>query len=175
MKSLTFLLLLTSLTLSGQTDKYKDWVLTQRLPKWTIRAVLDLKINENYQISDYINPFYLEADFNGDNELDIAITINQRGTNKKGIVIIHKKINNFFVLGAGVKFGNGGDDFNWMDIWKVNRSLVVNELTYDNVSEITGSKELKIKHPGLDVEKSESAGGLIYWDGEKYKWVQTSD
>lgn len=154
MKILFNLLLLFSLTVYGQDEGYKDWILTQRLPTWSIQKFNDLKISDNYKISDYINPFYLEADFNGDNKLDIAITVIEKQTNKKGIVIIHNLTDKYFILGSGVKIGNGGDDFNWMDIWKVDRK--------DNKT-------------GLHVGKSESASGLIAWDGEKYIWTQRGD
>jgi len=175
MRILTILLFLTYLTANGQTDEYKYWVLTQRLPNWAILRLNDLKIDDNYKISDYMNPFYLEADFNGDKKLDIAFTIIEKDSHKKGFIIIHQDTNDYFVIGAGKDFGNGGDDFNWMDIWKLHRELQAHELTYKEDGDIDDSKDLLIKSTGITVEKSESASGLIYWDGEKYKWAQTSD
>ena len=58
MKKLTLILLLTCSILNGQSDNYKDWILTQRLPKWSILKFNELKINDwNYQVSnnyDYV-------------------------------------------------------------------------------------------------------------------------
>lgn len=62
-----------------------------------------------------------------------------------------------------------------MDIWKVHRKLNASEMTFNDDSEVEGSKQIKLKSPGINVEKSESAGGLIYWDGQGYRWAQTSD
>lgn len=175
MRILTILLFLTYLTANGQTDEYKYWVLTQRLPNWAILRLNDLKIDDNYKISDYMNPFYLEADFDGDNKLDIAITIIEKNSNKKGFMIIHQNTNDYFIIGAGKDFGNGGDDFKWMDIWKLDRGKQAHELTYSDKGDIDDSKIILLKGDGIRVEKSESASGLIYWNGEIYKWAQTSD
>jgi hypothetical protein len=175
MKILLNLLLLFSISLYGQDESYKDWVMTQRLPNWSILKLNDLKISDRYKISDYMNPFYLEADFNGDNKLDIVITVIEKNSKKKGFIIIHQNTNDYFIIGAGTKFGNGGDDFTWMDIWKLHRDLQAHELTFKENGDIDDSKDLLLKSTAITVEKSESASGLIYWDGEKYKWAQTSD
>ena len=175
MRILTILLFLTHLTVNSQTDKYKYWVLTQRLPNWTILKLNDLKIDDDYKISDYMNPFYLEADFNGDNKLDIAITIIEKNSNKKGFIIIHQSTNDYFVIGAGKYFGNGGDDFKWMDIWKLHRDKKAHELTYLENGDVDDSKVIQLKGVGIKVAKSESASGIIYWDGDIYKWAQTGD
>lgn len=165
------------LTLStyGQTPETNEWILRQKLPDWFNFSFNKLKLNSSYKISDYINPFYLEADFNGDNTLDIAVAIEQKETNKKGFVVLHAGREDFFIIGAGNPFGNGGDNFNWMDIWKVYRNQGEQELTYNADSEIEGSRAVRLKNTGIYVEKSESAGGLIYWDSYQYVWNQAGD
>lgn len=175
MRILTIFLFLTYLTANCQTDEYKYWVLTQKLPSWTILELNNLEINDNYKISDYMNPFYLEADFNGDDKLDIVITIIEKNSDKKGFIILHQNTNDYFIIGAGRDFGNGGDDFKWIDIWKLHREKQAHELTYLENGDIDDSKEIQLKGVGIRVEKSESASGLIYWNGDGYSWAQTSD
>lgn len=112
MRVLIIFTFLTCLTVQGQTDQYKDWILNQKLPDWTIHSIRDLDLSKTYKISDFINPFYLEADFNGDGQLDIAVSVEQLVTKKIGIIVIHNSTSDYFVFGAGAKFGNGGDNFN---------------------------------------------------------------
>jgi hypothetical protein len=57
-------------------------------------------------------------------------------------------------IGMGHPFGNGGDDFGWLDIWRI---------------------EATAKGDQLVVEKSESASGVVIWDGRRYRWTQLSD
>ena len=38
-------------------------------------------------------------------------------TGKTGIIIMHSQTNDYYILVAGTEFGNGGDDFNWIDKW----------------------------------------------------------
>lgn len=159
----------------GQTNKYGDWLLQQRLPDRALQAFKQHGLNGKYKFSNFINPFYLEADFNGDRRLDIAVAIEDTATKKKGFIIFHGASGEYFIFGAGASFGNGGDDFKWMDIWKVNRNQAGHDLTFDSNSERSGSQKAILKNPGIDVIKSESAAGLIYWDGSKYKWAQAGD
>ena len=151
---LSSIFLLFSLTLFGQDEGYNDWILTQRLPTWSALTLQELRLSDNYTISDHINPFYLEADFDGSNKRDIAIAVIEKISNKTGIVIIHQETGQYFIIGAGVETGNGGDDFSWMDIWKV---------------------DMENDKPGLHVEQSESASALIYWSGSQYIWTQRGD
>jgi hypothetical protein len=58
------------------------------------------------------------------------------------------------MLGGGRAFGNGGDDFTWLDIWRA---------------------EPARGHDQLFVEKSEPASGAITWDGRSYRWTQLAD
>ena len=176
MKKYLPIIIILSLGLShliyGQTDQY---ILLNRLPHWADEHLYKAKFHDDYKLSAFINPFYLEADFNGDGNIDIAITIENKASGKKGFVFLHNSTNQHFYIGAGTKFDNGGDDFRWMDIWKVHRNLDAHKLTYKEDGDIDDSKPLKLKNVGIDVIKSESAGGIIYWDGQTYKWSQTSD
>lgn len=178
MKNITISLFLVSSLFSpgalAQTGDYNLWLLQQRLPDWTEELLSDDKFKIDYHLSTFINPFYLEADFNADGNLDIVVAIERKKDGKKGFLILHGQTKQAFQIGAGIKFDNGGDDFNWMDIWKIHRNLNAHRLTFKD-GDIDGSETLKLKSAGIDVLKSESAGGLIYWDGGSYKWAQTRD
>ncbi|MCC6987492.1 MAG: hypothetical protein IT181_00750 [Acidobacteria bacterium] len=70
-----------------------------------------------------------------------------------------------FILGAGTEFGSGGDDFEWMDVWSVDKAP----------REESGKPEAGIVAEVLDLVKSESASGWVGFDGQRYVWVQGSD
>jgi hypothetical protein len=166
--------ILLSVSTFGQTIDNNEWLLQLKLPDWTISTYKKLNLDTIYKFSDYINPFYLEADFNGDNNLDIAITVEQKKTKYKGIMIFHGSSENYFVFGTDTN-SIGGDNFDWIDVWKVYRDTIVNELTLDANNNIKYAPPIKIIGQGLLIEQSEKAGGIIYWDGKQYKWAQTSD
>ena len=155
-------------TVWGQQDEANTWLLQQKLPDWTTTTLKKLKLDSLYKLSDFINPFYIEADFDGDNKSDIAVATEQTKTKKKGIIILHRATGRYFVLGAGNNFGNGGDNFDWMDIWKVYTDKKISP----GVGEI---KPMDLKVNGIYIAKSESSGGVIFWTGNKYKWYQHGD
>ena len=113
-----------------------------------------------------MNPFYLRGDFNGDGKPDIAVLVGNKRSSKFGIAICHGGKNEVFLVGAGTDFGNGGDDFSWIDVWQV----------YPKPPAAASARaQAKLTGEGVLVEKSESGGGLIYWDGKSYKWQQHGD
>ena len=98
----------------------------------------------------------------GDGQMDVALLIRHKVTRKVGIVFVHHATGAVYVVGAGTPLGNGGDDFSWLGAWHLDEGQAL------------------LKVPGargevLYVEKPESAGGLIYWDGRSYQWVQWGD
>jgi len=84
----------------------------------------------------------------------VALLIKEKTTAKVGIAIIDAGESKIDIVGAGKSFGNGGDDFCWMDAWSLRHSGKVDRLY---------------------VAKSEAASAVIYWDGSKYNWQQESD
>lgn len=151
--------------LIAQMDATKQYLLEQSLPDGCRELMLSSKVAAHYQISDRLNPFYLEADFNGDQKTDAAVLIQDKILRKIGIMVIHGGSNNYFVAGAGRELGNGGDDWSWIDIWRVYRARPDDKI----------SKKVKFSGNGIWVEKSESASAIIYWDGKQYRWQQAGD
>jgi hypothetical protein len=103
-----------------------------------------------------IDSFYLRGDFDGDKKPDIAVLVKDKQTGKLGIAISHSSSGKVFVIGAGTNLSNGGDNFDWADTWKM--------YPKNNPDKIRG---LILKGDALIVTKSESGGGLIYWNGTR--------
>ena len=148
-------------------DDYIEWCMKSCLPTWIHHSIKALNLDAEYEISFHINPYYQRGDFDGDGKPDYAVSIFEKASNKKGIMIIHYPGNESYIFGAGKAFGNGGDDFKWMLIWKV--------LSGDTLNSIWGTNEVTLVGEALLCEKPESASGYIFWDGEEYNWYQGSD
>jgi hypothetical protein len=143
------------------------WVQLANIPAFAKEVFSEKKLNEKYDFSFHINPFYLRGDFNGDRRSDLAILIKEKKTGKVGIAIFHDGRRDVFIVGAGNAIGNGGDDFKWMNVWSVHQK--------GKVQSPEEEKSLQLIGEALSVEKGDSASGLIYWDGKKYKWYQMTD
>jgi hypothetical protein len=151
-------------------EDHEELVLDSNLPSQLREFYGDSSISSGYLINKDLNPFYLRGDFDGDRKMDYALSIVDRKTKKKGIVIYHTGTKKYFLLGAGVKIQDGydRDDLDWMDAWTV----------YDkeNVEQgVTSAKPPKLKGEAIYAEKLESSSGIICWDGKGYRWYQQGD
>lgn len=142
------------------------YYIQERLPFWINETGLlnGLIFQEKYKYDNRLNPLYLEADFNGDQRIDIAIPIEEIKTGKKGIAVIHGGTNTVHIIGAGTMYKNGvDDDISWYDIWLVNRNRI-------NPPGVDGTENLLLKNPSIQVEKSEIGGGQLFWNGKEYEY-----
>jgi len=147
-----------------------DFYIQERLPEWLLKTdiLIGSKLKNEYVFDNRLNPLYLEADFNGDGHIDIAIPIKQTKTTKVGFAIIHGQTNDIFIIGAGTKVKNGlSDNLSYIDIWKVNRQET-NEPGLDENGDIDKNGPLILNNPSMQVGKSEVGGGQIYWNGNEY-------
>ncbi len=96
----------------------QDRRLDDQLPAWAARPWAGASATGQLEIFGGINPFFQRGDFDGDGLADLAILVRQKATGKIGILFLHRK-GGRALLGAGRAFGNGGDDFAWMDLWSV--------------------------------------------------------
>lgn len=122
-------------------------------PVWAMKAFNE-KLSTRYELVQKPQPSFYVGDFNGDGTSDVALLIEEKATTKVGIAIIEGGKRKTKIVGAGKSFGNGGDDFSWMDVWSVRHTGKVDRIY---------------------VAKSEAASAVIYWDGSKYKWHQEGD
>lgn len=149
-----------------------EYYIEERLPNWFSESKImnKLVINKLYKIENRLNPLYLEEDFNGDGILDLAIPIFEINSNKKGFAIIHGKTFEIFIIGAGKVVQNGFEDnMDYVDIWTINRE----EINEPGAEEETGNGDdgtLILKNKSIDISKSESGGGLIYWNFTNYAY-----
>ncbi len=117
---------------------------------------------EKYDLFLDLNPYLLRGQFDEDSLIDLAIQVVEKKTGKRGIAIIHAADSSVHILGAGTPFGNGGDDFSWLWVWHAEAR---------NARRAIPSVGREI----LLVEKPESAGGIIWWNGTEYVWTQYGD
>lgn len=146
---------LSSYSQSTDLEQYVNW----NLPTWVNNSFQENELDKSYEFVHLINPFLLRGDFNGDNSPDICVLIKEKISGKRGIAIFHGASNDYYIMGAGQSFENGGDDFAWLGVWMVKRSKALD----------------KQKGEGIYLAKPESASGLVYWDGQKYRWKQMGD
>jgi hypothetical protein len=125
----------------------------EQLPTWAMK-VFNQRLSAGYELAQTMKPSFYTGDFNGDGKSDVVLLIKEKATGKLGIAILDSSANEPKILGTGKSFGNGGDDFSWMDNWSLRHSGKVDRLY---------------------VVKSEAASAVIYWDGSKYKWQQAGD
>lgn len=141
-----------------------DYVTASSLPAEAIGAFMRLR---DYAYDARINPFYLHADFNGDGKPDMAVLVRNRTSGAKGIAFSLSG-RDAFVIGAGVPWEPGFENFDWMDAWQVQRK--------GNVAKgATGEGPPKLKGDAILAIKTESASGLIWWDGKRFRWYQQGD
>jgi len=143
------------------------------LPNWFLQSFNSLKLEQQYKIIQPGKPAFLEADFNGDKQGDIAVQIIDLKTKKKGILIINGGQNSHFVFGCGKKFPEETFfDTNWLNGWRIFKSKYAYKPTFNADGDITGSKKISLKYPAINIYSTEDgdevAGQLIYWKGNKY-------
>lgn len=138
------------------------------LPDWSRRRIEILAAEKRLVVSRDLYPGHLEADLNGDRKLDLAVFVRHARTRKAGIAILLRDRGGAVVLGAGFDFGNGGDDFSWMDAWSVHPKGTV-------ARGGDSGPAPRLRGDALLVEKSEAASAVIYWDGRSFRWYQQGD
>ena len=148
-----FLFCICASSAAGQ-EASAEWLARMSLPRWVDSVIGPLIERGPYSLVLRLNPFFQVGDFNNDRRRDAAVFVRDRASGKQGILIVHSGQRTPIKLGLGSAFGNGGDDFGWLDIWRVELTSIGDQLV---------------------VEKSESASGAITWDGREYRWTQLSD
>jgi hypothetical protein len=116
------------------------------LPAWAERRLSQQDVKSRFELTHQLSPAFLLGDFNRDGQQDVAILARHKGTRKLGILILHNGEHRIHPLGCGIAVGNGGDNFDWMDFWRLGKSRAT-------------------KGDALYVGREGSASGLIYWNG----------
>ena len=140
--------------------------LDDQLPAWAAKPWAAASAANHIEISNAINPFYQRGDFDGDGKADLAILVRDKATGKIGILMLHRA-GRPVLLGAGRAFGNGGDDFAWIDRWSVD----------DCGSNPRRGSGPSARGPAdaLWVAKEGAASALICFRNHRYVWRQQGD
>lgn len=149
-------------------------------PGWVMDSLKSKGLDKKYELNAFLKPGWLQDDFNGDGAPDIALLIVEKATHKKGILLLTGKNSDFYVFGAGSKFGDGSDDFSWAGKWYVYKKKTAYETQFDKKNgDILGGKQIKLTHPCISIasveDGAEISGGLIYWTGKKYRWIHQGE
>jgi hypothetical protein len=131
-----------------------EWLARMSLPRWVDSVIGPLLLKGRYALGLRLNPFFQVGDFDKDGRTDAAVFAREGTSGKEGILLLRRVHPSPTVIGMGHPFGNGGDNFTWLDIWRVEPAAGGDRLV---------------------VEKRESASGAISWDGKGYRWTQLSD
>lgn len=151
----------------------------QNLPSPFMDTFKSKGLDKKYSLSGFLQPNYLQADFNGDGAGDVAVLVVEKVNKKKGILLIHVKSGEHYVFGAGNKIDDS-ENFTWADKWAVYKKKTAYETQFDKASgDIIGGKEVRLARPGILIEDYEDgaalAGGIIYWNGKKYIWIHQGE
>ena len=137
-------------------------------------------IEKKFAINPYMQQSLLKADFNGDSYPDVAVPVIEKTTKKKGILLLTGKTGQYFVFGAGTKFGSGSDNFTWAKSWEIYDKRTANEKLFNKENgDLVADREVRLLRPAILVKGAESKEfsikGLIYWDGQKYTWIDQGE
>lgn len=151
--------LLLASAVAGGTPK-ADCTVAERsgLPGW-FRTWFEANRRATHRISCHLNPFYLRGNFDGRGPLDLAVLVVEKNSGKLGVLVVHRPGLASFVLGAGTEMGNGGDDYEWLDVWYVGAA----PRSHGFLGEV------------LVLGRFESSSGWVGWNGREYVWVPRDD
>jgi hypothetical protein len=160
--------LLASSAASAADFSDLDFAVASSLPSEVVEYLRTSTGHEPYALASWLNPYYLQGDFNGDGRNDAAVLVREKGTGKGGILIVHFGAGQHFVVGAGSPFDGDRDHFSWMDAWH----------TYARGRVERGADERappSLLGDAILVIKTEASSGLVYWTGSEYAWYQQGD
>lgn len=156
--------LVTTAAIAGQINSLPSTLQHARSNRW---------FKSRFAVGTWLQPEYLEADFDGDGQPDYALLISRRDDRKRGIAIwlTTQHGTHPIIIGAGVKYavsGGDADDWSFFDHWEVYKKAIV-------AQGATESTPPMLIGDGILIEKTEAATGLLYWSGSRFRWYQQGD
>ena len=158
MKTLAALFVMAAIVAASDANPVE-----RALPTWLQRKVENAETLAGIAISTRLEAYFYRGDFDGDNTRDVAVFVKRQSDGKEGIAVLWGGGHAATLMGAGVAFGNGGDDFSWMTEWGV---------------EIRGShwgpyeKQWGPAREGIVVVRDRTETALIYFADGKPKWLE---
>ncbi len=168
----TIVILLALLPLAGGVTFGQQGKLIEnplgRIPRWVRDAFFSEHLDNRYTIIYQLYPTFLKGDFNGDGRRDIAIQVKENRSGKMGIAVFHAKrpqalAVHVVILGAGTQLAGAGDDFKWVNVWRIGSP--------PGAPTASGRNGL-VHQAALRLEKRNGMKGVIYWTGKRYEWVR---
>lgn len=141
------------------------------LPSEIEQFVTDSHFGEKYELVFSMNPFYLRGDFDGDAKPDYALRIKSKKDGKTGIAFWLSSLRRFVILGAGIPWRAGNSlqaDMDWMDLRQVYGKRPIER-------GVEAGSPPKLIGEAVLAARSESASGIIYWNGKRFAWYQQGD
>jgi hypothetical protein len=157
---IVFLAILPGAQMIGAQDEVRVFNITSE-----IRGCL-AAVGPHYKVSGRINPFYLRGDFRGGGAPETAVLVTATATGARGVAVCWDGLTKPTILGAGTVFHQMPDLS--FDAWHVYRKGPVHK-------GVEGGPPPVLRGEALLLEWSESASGLVYWDGKALRWYQQGD
>lgn len=165
--SLLFCLFAGMAFFSPKSFSQVDTALIQNnIPAWVKPVLEKSEMALKHQILTDFNPFYFEADFTGDGQVDIAFFVENKIDKTKGVMIINNVKNLVYVIGCGTAT-DMGVSLSWTKRWFIYRNrYIMND---------GNKKKITLKTPAIQLIRSDTNSLVIYWNGKKYKtFIQQS-
>jgi hypothetical protein len=125
-------------------------------------------LGSKYRLDYRMKPEAYEVDLNGGGTPDFVIQILEVSTGKKGFAVFHAEDKKIHIIGAGTTLeGDLSDNLEYINKWGINRKR-------KNEPGIDQTKPLILKYPSIEIIKTESGGGQVYWNGKRYAYFHQS-
>lgn len=132
----------------------------RNFPYWLYKDVIQCyNFNERYELfaHDYLNPFFVYGDFNGDCSIDVAFFARDRNGKEVKLCVIHQNTKKIIIIDKGLH------DCSWVD----NIDVLPKNVGFSEAHSC-----IELKGDALWIGKSNTgAGGWIYWNGNDYNFV----
>ncbi|HSC53524.1 MAG TPA: hypothetical protein VLC98_07890 [Phnomibacter sp.] len=136
------------------------------------------RFDDNFTISSSHHPYMVTGYFNPDNYLDTAILVRHKQTGKDVLFIQHGETPNTYLLLNGKQVGANFPDYNWVsqfEVVKKGTKIWNNVIDGEIVGEeqVPENKKITLQTDAIFVHVDEAGGGgIIYYQNNKYVWVQ---
>jgi hypothetical protein len=137
-------------------------------PRLVTESDLDIEMRKYRDENRLAYNTIINADFNGDKLLDWALLVKCKSKDSKSlteklIILLQKKIGGYNIQ-VLEEFTEGLDD-----------NLYFVGVPPKKVKEYDTDAIIKLKYRSIERIFDEKSSGIYYWDGNKFRYVQTSD
>lgn len=140
---------------SNNQNSLLEWVKHENIPAWVRTTFFNKGLNKRYTFYFRdIRPLYLRGDFNGDNQIDVAVMLKEKMPHNE---IHHNPLMAIFHGGTQQVFFIGPENLPADDLWGV-----------------VPEKENSTKAgESIFMAKAMSSSKVFYWDGKQYlsRWA----